>query len=95
MKRVNRSPDSLSLLFILHGSERTLHDHGLPLAMYPRREICVTLEVATGVGGGIGTKEDRRGNRTTSQLNGWLFRRAESVGGKVEMETVLSVCSQN
>lgn len=30
-----------------------MNDHGLPLAMYPRREICVTLEVATGVGGGV------------------------------------------
>lgn len=30
-----------------------MNDHGLPLAMYPRREICVTLEVATGVGGGF------------------------------------------
>ena len=37
-----------------------MNDHGLPLAMYPRREICVTLEVATGVGGGIGTREDGR-----------------------------------
>lgn len=26
------------------------NDHGLPLAMDPRRRICVTLEVATGVG---------------------------------------------
>jgi hypothetical protein len=57
-----------------------VNDHGLPLAMYPRREICVTLEVATGVGGGIGTKEDGREDETTSQLNGWLFGRAELVG---------------
>lgn len=70
-----------------------MNDHGLPLAMYPRREICVTLEVATGVGGGIGTKEDGRGNQTTSQC-GWLLGRAEVVGGQVEMETVLSVCSK-
>lgn len=53
-----------------------MNDHGLPLAMYPRREICVTLEVATGVGGGIGTREDGREDGTTSQLNVVWARRS-------------------
>jgi hypothetical protein len=41
-------------------AEADENDHGLPLAMYPRREICVTLEVATGVGGK--SKGERDGN---------------------------------
>jgi hypothetical protein len=62
-----------------------VNDHGLPLAMYPRREICVTLEVATGVGGGIGTKEDGRGNRTTSQIERVVVW-ARRVGGRTSRD---------
>lgn len=72
-----------------------MNDHGLPLALYPRREICVTLEVATGVGGGIGTKEDGREESDHEPVERVIVWARRISGGQVEMETVLSVCCKS
>lgn len=42
-----------------------MNDHGLPLAMYPRQEICVTLEVATGSVGSRKEMEECAIRKTT------------------------------
>lgn len=47
------SRSSICRFLLVAGRKNELsisNDHGLPLAMDPRRRICVTLEVATGVG---------------------------------------------